>query len=247
MSQNPFTMDESFSQAVTEPQRPNRLSQNGQTIAILVYGSLVLAGFFFGIVTGYAPSARPEPKPVPVAKKEPEPVRPTPKPSPKITPSSEPKPEPSTEPEPEPKLDPKPELKPDPKPEPKADTRPKPEPKPEPDPEPKVEPKKIDAPPKKEDMVAVKAVSFEKDVKPILRTYCFNCHGAAGKPKGDVDLTSLAAIFDPKNPKIVEPGNPKASALLLTIEDMSMPPQGPRPGKGETEIIRNWILSGAKP
>ena len=243
MSQNPFTTDESFSQAVTEPVRPNRLSQNGQTIAILVYGSLVLTGFFFGIVTGYAPSARPEPRPAPVARKEPEPVRPTPKPSPRITPSSEPKPEPSAEPEPEPK------------PEPKADTRPKPEPEPEPKPEPKpelkvdpkVEPKKIDTPPKKDDTVAVKAVSFERDVKPILRTYCFNCHGAAGKPKGDVDLTSLAAIFDPKNPKTVEPGDPKRSALLLTIEDMSMPPQGPRPGKGETEIIRNWILSGAKP
>jgi hypothetical protein len=110
------------------------------------------------------------------------------------------------------------------------------------------EPKKIDNPspePKKVDAVA--AVSFEKHVKPILRTYCFNCHGAAGKPKGDVDLTTLAKIIDPNNPPILKPGNLKGSAILTTIEDMSMPPNGPKPGKQEIDVIRNWILGGAKP
>ncbi len=67
--------------------------------------------------------------------------------------------------------------------------------------------------PKKETPVAVKAVSFEKDIKPILRSYCFNCHGGAGKPKGDVNLTTLAKITEKGAPDILKPGDPKKSAL----------------------------------
>ncbi|MDZ4288715.1 MAG: hypothetical protein U0984_12190 [Prosthecobacter sp.] len=30
--------------------------------------------------------------------------------------------------------------------------------------------------------------TFEKDVRPILKTYCFQCHGESGKKKGDLDV-----------------------------------------------------------
>jgi hypothetical protein len=209
------------------PADAGRLSQNGQLIGLAIYGGLLLVGFFFGIVTGYE-------SPVVVVKKEKEPPKPEapktepPKVMPKITPNPEPGPEPKKNPEPEP-----------PKPEPKKV-------------EPKPEPKKADpTPPEPKGTAGTPgtgvAISFEKNVKPILRTYCFNCHGATGKPKGDVDLTSLAKILDPNNPPILKPGNPKGSAIYTTIEDMAMPPDGPRPGKQETELIKNWILGGAKP
>ena len=31
-------------------------------------------------------------------------------------------------------------------------------------------------------------LSFESDVRPILKTHCFHCHGEGEKLKGDVDL-----------------------------------------------------------
>src|SRR5262249_13938353 len=91
-------------------------------------------------------------------------------------------------------------------------------------------------------------VSFQKDVLPIFREYCLNCHGGGkGKPKGDVDLRTLAAIVNPKNPPILTSGKPEKSAIYSQIVDGAMPPEGRRPGKGETEVIRDWIVAGATP
>ncbi len=210
-----------------EVENPNRLSPNGQMLAIGIYGSLLLIGFFFGIVTGYQRPQSNAVKPdeeLQVAKADPN-GTPVPKPiAPVIT---------------EPKDEPKPEVKPEPTPEP----APKPEP---PKPKPMViEPKKVE--PKSEPETPEFAISFEKQVKPILMRYCGNCHGNAGKPKGDVDLRTLVAITNPDNPPILVPGDPKKSAIFFTIDDMSMPPQAPRPGKGELDLIRQWILGGAKP
>jgi hypothetical protein len=234
MPRKPIIRDEDDTPDAEE--REPRLSQNGQMVGIAVYGGLVLVGFFFGVVTGYEP-ARPPSSPVAKAPKDkdgdtpkPEPQKPEPpKPEPKLNQPTPPAPEPKNDPVPEPKME-------DPKPEPKV--------------EPKVEPKmEATPPPKKEEPKEfVRAVSFEKDVKPILRRYCFSCHGDPGaKPKGDVDLTSLAKITDPKNPPILKPGDPKGSAIFFTIEDLAMPPKAPRPGKGELQVIHDWIKGGAKP
>ncbi len=90
-------------------------------------------------------------------------------------------------------------------------------------------------------------VSFQKDVLPIFRTYCLNCHGAGtGRPKGNVDLRTVAAIKKGGGGPILEIGNPEKSAIYFTILDGSMPPDGKRPTRDELEIIRRWILQGAK-
>jgi outer membrane biosynthesis protein TonB len=230
-------MDESLS----ELDGQERMSQNGQMIGIAVYGGLLLVGFFFGIVTGYE-----SPKPVVVAKRDKDKDKDTTKPiSTTITTPKKDPPQEFNPPSDPPKKD---EPKKDP---PKLETPPKKdEPKKDPpkvETPPKKDPPKIDTPPKKEEPISTKVVSFEKDVKPIFRSYCFNCHGAAGKPKGDVDLTSLAKIVDPKNPPILKVGMPEKSAIYSQIIDQAMPPNGARPSKGEAEVIRNWILSGAKP
>jgi hypothetical protein len=206
------------------PDRPERLSPTGQMVGWGVFGGLVLVGFFFGIVTGYE---RPKPTQVAAAPKEsqrPEAPKQTPKTEPAVTPPKED----TTPKQDDPKVDP-----------PKVD-------------QPKVDPPKIETPPppKKEPpkTPVTVSVSFQKDVLPIFRTYCLNCHGGGtGKPRGDVDLRTVAAITDPKNPPILTPGKPEKSAIYTQIVDMAMPPEGKRPGKGETEVIRDWILGGAKP
>ena len=248
MPRNAMPVKESFAEHALDGGE-DRLSQNGQILGIAVYGGLLLVGFFFGIVTGYE-----SPKPATTAKKEnsrtqTEPPRlETPKPGITQSPPREP-----VTPEKKAELPPRvpkddtaitPERKQDetPTPAPKNVDPPKPEPKNNTG---AVPPPTI--PKKKDPPMAVAAVSFEKQIKPILRSYCFNCHGAAGKPKGDVDLTSLAKILDPGNPPILKPGDPKKSVIFTAIEDMSMPPKGDRPGKQQLELIRIWILGGAKP
>jgi hypothetical protein len=201
------------------------LSSTGQLIGWGVFGGLVLAGFLFGIVVGYE-----SPKPVVVAKansespRTPEPAAPTP---------AEPKKE---------HLPPaKAEL-----PVKKTDESP-----PKDDP-PKVAPPKIitqAAPPKKVEPKpkTLAPVSFRADVLPILRTHCLNCHGAGtGKPKADVNLTSIASMT--RSPgKILVPGKPEESDVYTSITEREMPDGGrPKPTAKELITLRNWILTGAK-
>jgi hypothetical protein len=185
-------------------------------IGIAVYGGLVLVGFFFGIVTGYE---SPKP-PVVIVKKEPqkpEPSRPEPpKPAPKITP----------EPTPEPK-----KVEP-PTPEPKKVDPPTPE------------PKKIDPPtpePKKE---IVPQLVF-KDVFPVLKKHCAECHGA-GKVQGKVDVTSIAKMMNSEGANLLAPGKPEKSDLYTSITERDMPKDRPKPTDKEIMLIRDWIRGGAR-
>lgn len=212
--------------------KPERLSQNGHLLGIGIYGALVLVGFMFGIVTGYE-----RPRPVAVAKATKDTPTPTPaKGSPKVTPEPGPTPTPSV---------PKDVTSTKTEPKPKDDTSTKIEPKPK-DTTP---PKKDTTVPKKDDMtmVTTKPVSFQKDVLPIFRSYCLNCHGAAGAPKGDVDLRTIASIKRGGGGPILEIGKPDKSAIYTTVQDGSMPPNGKKPTKGEVDVIKNWILTGANP
>jgi periplasmic protein TonB len=212
------------------PEQPGRLSANAHWMFGSLYALLALIGFAFGVWAG---AQKPRPVEVAEAKKEPgekapetQPDKPAPKP-PAVPPAVNP-----TPPEPKP-MEPEPKPK---EPEPKPMVK-EPEPKPkEPEPKPKEpEPK----PPE------VKPVAF-KEVVPILRRYCFDCHGAAGKPKGDVDLTTLAKIRDSKKMPVV-PGKPKESGLYTSVVNGDMPPEGKKgPTPEELKVLHDWIASGAK-
>jgi hypothetical protein len=217
------------SDADETPLPKGAMTSNEQWMYGSIYAGLVLIGLAFGV---YAGASRPKPVEVTENKKEKleKPAeKPIEKPAPK-PPIVDPKPK-----EPEPK---EPEPKPkEPEPKPKE-----PEPKPkEPEPKPKEpEPKKF----------AGKAVSF-KEVQPLLRRYCGECHGLAGKPKNDVDIRTLAAIKKGgSGGDILVPGDPAKSSLYATmISDGSdrMPPPGkPQPTKEEIKLIHDWIASGAK-
>jgi len=216
-----------------DDQHPSELSSNGHWIFGSIYAVLVLIGFSFGVWAGAA-----KPKPIEVAevkkdiaeKSAPKttvqpPAGAPPSAGPAITPkSAEPDAKPK-EPEPKPK-----EPEPQPK-EPQPKTK-EPEPKPK-EPEPK--------------KPAVKAVAF-KDVAPVFRSYCGNCHGLAGKPKGGVDLRTVAAIMKGGDDgALVKPGDPDKSPLYDSIKAGRMPPDGkPGPSEKELTLIRDWIAGGAK-
>jgi hypothetical protein len=239
MDTDPLSLDESQSEADGQ----ERMSQNGQIIGIAVYGGLLLVGFFFGIVTGYE-----SPKPVSVAKRDKDKDSTKPPTAPISTPITTPKKDPPQELNPptdppkkeEPKVDPPPKKDP-----PKIENPPKKE-EPKVDPPPKKDPPKIDTTPKKEEIPSF----VLKDVMPILRKHCTDCHGA-GKVQGKVDLTTIdkmKASSGANMGTVLTPGNLKESSLWGSIDSGEMPKDGKTVlTDKEKATIRDWIRGGAKP
>ena len=72
---------------------------------------------------------------------------------------------------------------------------------------------------------AEREVMFERDVRPILKTHCFQCHGEEAKPKGKLDLRlRRTAVSGGKSGPAVEPGKPDASLLVQRLANQEMPP-----------------------
>lgn len=89
--------------------------------------------------------------------------------------------------------------------------------------------------------------SYVRDVAPILQRHCTGCHHP-GKPKGDVDLTSVAAMRRPgRNGAAVVAGNPSESLLLSEVQGVmpAMPKEGDPLPAGKVAVLERWIREGA--
>uniref|UniRef100_UPI003783FE52 PSD1 and planctomycete cytochrome C domain-containing protein n=1 Tax=Prosthecobacter sp. TaxID=1965333 RepID=UPI003783FE52 len=84
-------------------------------------------------------------------------------------------------------------------------------------------------------------LTFEKDVRPILKTHCTHCHGEEEKPKGKLDLR-LRRFMD----KVVVAGDPEKSKLVELIRSGEMPEKGKPLAEAELAAIEKWIVQGAK-
>jgi hypothetical protein len=91
------------------------------------------------------------------------------------------------------------------------------------------------------------APTFEGHVRPLLKAYCFDCHGEGEKLKGNLDvrLRRLIVAGGDSGPGVV-PGKPEDSPLFVRVRDQEMPPGKKKLSKGEVEVIRRWIAAGAK-
>ena len=89
--------------------------------------------------------------------------------------------------------------------------------------------------------------TFERNVRPILKAHCFQCHGEAGKTEAklDVRLKRLIEKGGEAGPAIV-PGQPDQSLLLKRVESGEMPPSERKPTVAERDVLRRWIAAGAK-
>lgn len=93
------------------------------------------------------------------------------------------------------------------------------------------------------------AVDFRRDVEPILRANCYQCHGpqkAAGQLRLDVKALALkGGISGP----VIVPGKAQESRLLKRVlgeGDEARMPMGGAPLKAEQiAVLRNWINVGA--
>ncbi len=91
-------------------------------------------------------------------------------------------------------------------------------------------------------------VSFERDVRPILKAHCTHCHGEEEQPKGGVDLR-LRRFMDKTldgGGHVLVPGQPDASEMVLLIREGEMPKKGRRLAAEQITLIEKWIAQGAK-
>jgi len=102
------------------------------------------------------------------------------------------------------------------------------------------------------------AVSFEKQILPVLEAKCLGCHkaphmedGKMKKPKADLRLDAAWAMLKgaESGPALV-PGNLAKSYMYEVVtlpkdDDMFMPPKGDPLTADEIQLLKEWIESGA--
>lgn len=94
------------------------------------------------------------------------------------------------------------------------------------------------------------ALLYEHAVKPMLRKYCLECHGAQ-KTKGGLRVDSLSVLLagGDSGPSVLE-GVPDGSPLVTRSElahdhEDTMPPEGePRPSAAQVALLRFWVARG---
>jgi len=90
-------------------------------------------------------------------------------------------------------------------------------------------------------------LTFEKDIRPILKAQCFHCHGEDGETKGGLDsrLTHYLIKGGKSGPAIV-PGDPAASHLIQLVKSGEMPEGTGKLTTAQIQTLEQWIAQGAK-
>jgi len=88
-------------------------------------------------------------------------------------------------------------------------------------------------------------VSFRRDILPILAKLCPDCH-TSDNMAGNYALDSYEHVMAGGTDSIpnVIPGKPESSLLYLYLQRGH--PYGERPDSAQLEMVRRWIVQGAK-
>jgi hypothetical protein len=92
------------------------------------------------------------------------------------------------------------------------------------------------------------AVSFARDVQPILRKRCIVCHGAEVRQSGLRLDSRRAALEGGYSGVAIKPGDSAGSRLIALVSGkgaVKMPPAGPSLTEAEVLTLRRWIDQGA--
>lgn len=90
-------------------------------------------------------------------------------------------------------------------------------------------------------------LTFEHDIRPLLKAHCFLCHGEEPKPKGELDLrlVRLMTKGGESGPAIVA-GKPAESLLIEKLRAGEMPPGDKKLPPHDIDLIARWLEQGAK-
>ncbi len=92
-----------------------------------------------------------------------------------------------------------------------------------------------------------RALTFEKDVRPILKTHCFHCHGEGDQLKGGVDLRLRRFMLKKTDDgQVLVPGKPQASLMIKLIRLGEMPKGEKKVPEKDLALLERWIATGAK-
>jgi mono/diheme cytochrome c family protein len=94
---------------------------------------------------------------------------------------------------------------------------------------------------------AADGLTFEADIRPILKAHCFQCHGEAGEKEGGLDLRLRRFIAKGgESGAALVAGKPGESLILKRVRSGEMPP-----GKDkqlpleQISLLEKWIAAGA--
>ncbi|MGV3663239.1 MAG: PSD1 and planctomycete cytochrome C domain-containing protein [Prosthecobacter sp.] len=90
-------------------------------------------------------------------------------------------------------------------------------------------------------------LTFEKDVRPILKAHCFHCHGEEGEMKGGLDVRLARFILKGgKSGPAVVAGKAAESHLLELVKEGDMPKGKAKLSNKDIGVLESWIAEGAK-
>lgn len=94
-------------------------------------------------------------------------------------------------------------------------------------------------------------VDYQKQIKPLLESRCYACHGAL-KQQGDLRLDTVAfALSGGTSGPVIIPGDPEKSELIRRVSTTELAERMPPEHEGaplsleEIERLRQWIRAGA--
>jgi hypothetical protein len=90
-------------------------------------------------------------------------------------------------------------------------------------------------------------IDFVKQIQPILKESCYECHGAK-KKKGGLRVDTKEFAFE--EDYMIVPGKPDESELYARVvlpadHDDIMPPKGDPLPKKQQDLLKQWIMEGA--
>src|SRR5438874_11585263 len=96
-------------------------------------------------------------------------------------------------------------------------------------------------------VIAATPPTFEKDIRPILKAHCFDCHGEGEKLRGGLDLRLRRLMLKGGDGgPVIVPGKPEKSLLFKMVQSGDMPKRGKKLAPEEMALIKQWLAGGAK-
>lgn len=96
------------------------------------------------------------------------------------------------------------------------------------------------------DAASPTAISYSRDVRPILESRCANCHFGEFTSAELHMETYQSLMTGSENGPVIVAGSAKKSLLVQKISTGEMPDRGPKLTPVQVQILTDWINQGAQ-